>query len=113
MSMKTTAVYIYHGALPALAAAVHKTIEELGLITAHEQSDAASFSLEASEKKGIVTTKWPGKLVIKCTSYNGVYTLNVTADLILNLASAAQELRNHAKLDEFMDMVKAYAPDNK
>jgi hypothetical protein len=39
--------------------------------------------------------------------------LTVTADLKLNLASAAQELRNHAKLDEFMDMVKALAPDVK
>jgi hypothetical protein len=37
----------------------------------------------------------------------------VTANLNLALASAAQIIRNQAKLDEFMDMVKALAPNIK
>jgi hypothetical protein len=111
--MKTTAIYIYHGTPAALSAAVRKAVDILELLTANELANGNSFSLEAEEKKGLLSTKWPGKLIIKETFENGVCTLTVTADLKLNLASAAQELRNHAKLDEFMDMVKALAPDVK
>ena len=62
---------------------------------------------------GLITTKWTVKFIIISTFVNGSSTLTVTANLNMLLASVAQGLANQAKLNEFMDLVKSFAPDTK
>jgi hypothetical protein len=109
--MEATAVYVYNGSLTNLLSAVRKVIEQMKLITKNENINSGSFLLEASEKMGFISTKWPGKFIIKSAFENGNSTLTVTANLNLVLASVAQGLANQAKLNEFMDLVKSYAPN--
>jgi hypothetical protein len=60
-----------------------------------------------------ISTKWPGKFIIDLAFADGTSTLTVTANLNLVLAPAEQVLRNQAKLNEFMEMIKALAPNIK
>jgi len=113
MSMDATAVYVYKGSPSALLSGVRQAIDKMNLITKNENVNVNSFSLEASEKMGWITTKWTGKFIIKSTFENGSSTLTVTANLNMLLASVAQGLANQAKLNEFMDLVKSFAPDTK
>jgi hypothetical protein len=113
MSNNEAAVYVYHGPLPTLLDGVRQAVTAMKLITSEEVATPNSFSLAAAEKKGFITTKWPGKFVVKAATGNGVSTLVVTAEMKLTLASTAQELGNEAKLNEFMELIKAFAPDTK
>ncbi len=105
------AVYVYKGTPSALLSGVRKAIDSMGLITKNENVNVDSFSLEASEKTGWITNKWPGKFIINSSFENGTSTMTVTANLNMILGSVAQGLANQAKLNEFMDLVKSYAPN--
>jgi len=113
MSNDVTAVYVYSDPPTALLSAVRQAIVKMNLLTKLEKVDGNSFSMDAAEKMKFISTKWPGKFIINSSFADGVSTMMVTANLNLTLASAAQILRNQAKLDEFMDMVKALAPNTK
>ena len=111
MSIYATAVYNYNGSLSILLSSVRKTIDSMKLITANENVTANAFSLVAANKLGFISTRWPGKFIIKAALANGAANLTVTADLNMFLASQAQVLTNQAKLKEFMDLVKSFAPN--
>jgi hypothetical protein len=109
--MDAIAVYVYHGSPSDLSSAVHKAIDNMKLITKNENVNSNSFSLEASYKLGLITTLWPGKFIINSAFANGISTLTVTAKMNLILGSQAQGLANQAKLTEFIDLVKSFAPN--
>ena len=113
MSNNVTAVYVYSGPPSALVSAVRQAAGKMSLITKQENINDSSFSMEASEKMHFISTKWPGKFIIDLAFADGTSTLTVTANLNLVLAPAEQVLRNQAKLNEFMDMIKALAPNIK
>jgi len=113
MSNNVTAVYVYSGPPSALVSAVRQAAGKMSLITKQENINDSSFSMEASEKMHFISTKWLGKFIIDSAFADGTSTLTVTANLNLVLAPAEQVLRNQAKLNEFMDMIKALAPNIK
>jgi Short C-terminal domain len=110
MSIDATAVYIYKGSLSDLLSGVRKAIDSMKLVTGNENVTANAFSLVAANKLGFISTRWPGKFIIKAAFANGAANLTVTADLNMFLASQTQVLTNQAKLNEFMDLVKSFAP---
>jgi hypothetical protein len=81
------------------------------LVTGNENVTASAFSLVAANKLGFISTRWPGKFIIKATSANGTVNMTITADLNMVLAPQSQVLMNQAKLTEFMDLVKSFAPN--
>jgi hypothetical protein len=113
MSNNVTAVYVYSGPPSTLVSAVRQAAGKMSLITKQENINDSSFSMEASEKMHFISTKWPGKFIIDLAFADGTSTLTVTANLNLVLAPAEQVLRNQAKLNEFMEMIKALAPNIK
>ena len=82
------------------------------LVTGNENVTATAFSLVAANKLGFISTRWPGKFIIKAAVAGGIANLTVTADLNMILASQSQVLMNQAKLTEFMDLVKSFAPNH-
>jgi hypothetical protein len=100
MSNNVTAVYVYSGPPSALVSAVRQAAGKMSLITKQENINDSSFSMEASEKMHFISTKWPGKFIIDLAFADGT-------------SPAEQVLRNQAKLNEFMDMIKALAPNIK
>jgi hypothetical protein len=110
MSIDATAVYIYNGSLSDLLSGVRKAIDSMKLVTNNENVTANAFSLVAANKLGFISTRWPGKFIIKAAFANGAANLTVMADLNMFLASQTQVLTNQAKLSEFMDLVKSFAP---
>ena len=111
MSIEATAVYVYNGSITDLLSGVHKAAESMKLVTGNENVTANAFSLVASNKLGFISTRWPGKFIIKATSANGTVNMTITADLNMVLAPQSQVLMNQAKLTEFMDLVKSFAPN--
>jgi len=59
---------------------------------------------------GLSPPAGPVNSIIKAALANGAANLTVTADLNMFLASQTQVLTNQAKLNEFMDLVKSFAP---
>jgi Short C-terminal domain len=112
MSIEANAVYIYNGSIANLLSGVRKAIDSMKLVTNNENITVNAFSLVAANKLGFISTRWPGKFIIKAASANGAVNLTVTADLNMFLASQTQVLTNQAKLNEFMDLVKSFAPNS-
>jgi hypothetical protein len=111
MSIEAAAVYVYNGSITDLLSGVHKAAESMKLVTGNENVTASAFSLVAANKLGFISTRWPGKFIIKATSANGTVNMTITADLNMVLAPQSQVLMNQAKLTEFMDLVKSFAPN--
>jgi hypothetical protein len=111
MSIEAAAVYVYNGSITDLLSGIHKAIDNMKLVTANENVTASAFSLVAANKLGFISTRWPGKFIIKAAFAGGITNLTVTADLNMFLASQSQVLMNQAKLTEFMDLVKSFAPN--
>ena len=111
MSIEANAVYVYNGSITDLLSGVHKAAESMKLVTGNENVTASAFSLVAANKLGFISTRWPGKFIIKATSANGTVNMTITADLNMVLAPQSQVLMNQAKLTEFMDLVKSFAPN--
>ena len=111
MSIDATAVYVYNGSITDLLSGIHKAADSMKLITNNENVTANAFSLVAANKLGFISTRWPGKFIIKAAFTDGAANLTVTADLNMVLASQSQVLMNQAKLTEFMDLVKSFAPN--
>ena len=110
MSIEANAVYIYNGSTADLLSGVRKALDSMKLVTNNENVTVNAFSLVAANKLGFISTRWPGKFIIKAASVNGAVNLTVTADLNMFLASQTQVLTNQAKLNEFMDLVKSFTP---
>ena len=111
MSIEAAAVYVYNGAITDLLSGIHKAADSMKLITNNENVTANAFSMVAANKLGFISTRWPGKFIIKAAFSGGAANLSVTADLNMVLASQSQVLMNQAKLTEFMDLVKSFAPN--
>jgi hypothetical protein len=111
MSIDATAVYVYNGSLANLLSGVRQAVGSMKLITGNENVTANAFSLVAANTLGFISTRWPGKFIIKAASADGALNLTVTANLNMFLTSQTQVLTNQAKLTEFMDLVKSYAPN--
>ena len=111
MSIEANAVYVYNGSITDLLSGVHKAADSMKLVTGNENVTANAFSLVAANKLGFISTRWPGKFIIKAAFTDGAANLTVTADLNMVLASQSQVLMNQAKLTEFMDLVKSFAPN--
>jgi Short C-terminal domain len=111
MGIEAAAVYAYNGSTANLLSGVRQAIESMKLVTSNENVTANAFSLAAANKLGFISTRWPGKFIIKAAFAGGVTNMTVTADLNMVLASQSQVLMNQAKLNEFMDLVKSFAPN--
>ena len=111
MSIDATAVYVCNGSITDLLSGVHKAAGSMKLVTDNENITANAFSLVAANKLGFISTRWPGKFIIKAAFAGGVTNMTVTADLNMFLASQSQVLMNQAKLNEFMNLVKSFAPN--
>jgi len=111
MSIEAMAVYVYNGAITDLLSGVRQAIDSMKLITDNENVDPNAFSLVAANKLGFISTRWPGKFIIQTASAKGTVNMTVTATLNMFLASQAQVLMNQAKLNEFMELVKSFAPN--
>jgi len=81
MSIEANAVYVYNGSITDLLSGVHKAAESMKLVTGNENVTASAFSLVAANKLGFISTRWPGKFIIKATSANGTVNMTITADL--------------------------------
>jgi len=110
MSIEANAVYVYNGSITDLLSGVHKAAESMKLVTGNENVTANAFSLVAANKLGFISTAGPAKFIIKAAVAGGIANLTITADLNMILASQSQVLMNQAKLTEFMDLVKSFAP---
>jgi hypothetical protein len=108
MSKDITAVYVYDGDPKTLLGATFKAMDKMKLRVSNQNVRGDSFSMEASEKMKWLTTNWPVKFKISSVYLNGTSTLTVTAGA--TLTSLTQEFSNQAKVNEFMDLVKAFAP---
>jgi Short C-terminal domain len=111
MGIEANAVYVYNGSTANLLSGVRQAIDSMKLVTGNENVSANGFSLVAANKLGFISTRWPGKFIIKAASAGGITKMTVTADLNMLLASQSQVLMNQAKLNEFMDLVKTFAPN--
>jgi Short C-terminal domain len=111
MSIEATAVYTYNGSAANLLSGVRQAIDSMKLVTGNENVTANAFSLAAANKLGFISTRWPGKFIIKAALAGGMTKMTVTADLNMILATQSQVLMNQAKLNEFMDLVKSFAPN--
>jgi len=56
-----------------------------------------------------ISTNWPIKFKIESSFMNGTSTLIVKASS--TLTSITQEISNQAKINEFLDLVKTFAPN--
>jgi hypothetical protein len=108
MSKDITAVYVYDGDSKTLLGATFKAMDKMRLRVSNQNVRGDSFSMEASEKMKWLTTNWPVKFKIASVYLNGTSTLTVTVGA--TLTSLTQEFSNQAKVNEFMDLVKAFAP---
>jgi Short C-terminal domain len=111
MGIEAAAVYVYNGSAANLLSGVRQAIDSMKLVTSNENVTANSFSLVSANKLGFISTRWPGKFIIKAAFAGGITKMTVTADLNMILASQSQVLMNQAKLNEFMDLVKSFAPN--
>ncbi len=109
MSKDVTAAYIYNGTPNTLLSGVLKAIEKMNLTNKYENVIDNSFSIEVSEKMKWLSTNWPIKFKIESSFMNGTSTLVVKASS--TLTSYTQEFSNQAKINEFLDLVKTFAPN--
>ena len=109
MSKDVTAAYIYNGTPKTLLSGVLKAVEKMNLTAKHENVKDNSFSIEVSEKMKWISTNWPIKFKIESSFMNGTSTLIVKASS--TLTSITQEISNQAKVNEFLDLVKTFAPN--
>ncbi|MGA2883760.1 MAG: SHOCT domain-containing protein [Halobacteriota archaeon] len=106
---KKTAVYTYSGAPKDLLAGVHRAIQKMNLTKKSENINDYTFSIDASEKTKLVSTSWPIHFKIESSFMNGISELNVEASS--KLTSITQSHSNKKKTNEFLDLVKGYAPN--
>jgi hypothetical protein len=111
MSKETTAVYVYNGAEETLLSAIHRAIDTMNLNIKREYAQTESISFEVSEKMKWLTTNWPVSFEIKASLENRQWTLVVRGSS--TLTSYTQEFSNQAKVNEFLELVKSFAPNNK
>ena len=109
MSITVTAVYSYSGTQEDLLAAVLHAIQKMNLIKKNEYKSDNSFSIEASEKMKWLSTSWPVNFKIESAFVNGISKLTVLAES--ESIPVTQERLTQAKADEFIDLVKAFAPN--
>jgi len=109
MSKDITAAYVYKGSTEKLLEAVRKAINNMGLNIKNQNINKESFSFEVSEKMKWLTTNWPIKFRVDSTFANGSSTLIIKASS--TLTSYTQEFSNQAKINEFLDLVKTFAPN--
>ena len=108
MSKQITSGYNYRGDFQLLVAAVRKAIEQMELKTEFFSATGTSVSCEVAEKMKWLTTNWPVKFSVEGTYANGASVLMVQASS--TLPSITQEFSNQAKIQEFVELVKLYAP---
>jgi len=108
MSKQITSGYNYRGDFQNLVSAVRKAIEQMGLKTEVFNATGRSLSCEVAEKMKWLTTNWPVKFSIEGTYADGESVLIVRASS--TLPSITQEFSNQAKIQEFVELVKLYAP---
>jgi hypothetical protein len=111
MSKEVTSGYNYRGDFSILVAAVRKAIEKMNLKTNSDKVTDYTLSFEVAEKMKWLSTNWPVKFSVEATNKNGTSTLIVRAKS--TLTSFTQEFSNQAKVQEFIELVKLFAPSSK
>lgn len=110
MSKDISEGYNHYGDFHVLLEAIRKTIIQMKLNTKSSNITDCSLSLEAAEKMKWLTINWPVKFSIEATYKNGMSTLIVRARS--TLTSITQEFSNKAKVQEFVELVKLFAPSS-
>lgn len=108
MSKQITSGYNHRGDFQVLLSAVKKAIQQMELKTEYFSSTNTSLSCKVAEKMKWLTTNWPVKFSIEATHAEGASVLIVRASS--TLPSITQEFSNQAKIQEFIELVKLYAP---
>lgn len=109
MGKESTSGYNYRGDFQALLAAVKKAVQQMDLKTSSAKIKSDSFSFEVAEKMRWMSTSWPVKLSIEATDEKGSSLLMVRARSA-SLPSITQDFSNQAKVQEFVELVKVFAP---
>ena len=109
MSKDVTAAYVYNGIPKTLLSGVLEAIDKMNLKTKHKKEKDGSFSIEVSENMKWLSTNWPIKFNIESSFANGTSKLIVKASS--KLTSITQESSNQSKINEFLDLVKTFAPN--
>lgn len=109
MSKDITVAYNYNGDFSKLKSAVYQAIQKMNLNTKIDYSSDSHISVEVSEKMKWLSTNWPVSFKIESQNSDNGLTLVVKVGTILT--SYTQEISNQAKINEFIDLVKAFAPN--
>ena len=101
--------YGYHGDLNALLGIVEKSITQMDLKVKNKSISDNSFYFTFSERMRWLTTNWPVHFDIKAEKSKGIINLNVQA--WAQIFSITQARYTQQKAQEFLDLVKNYAPN--
>ena len=110
-SKKIFNTYRYNGELNILVGAVEKSITRMDLKIKNKSITDNSFYFSLSEKMRWLSTCWPVHLDIKAEKSGEMIDLNIQA--WYQLYSITQVKHTQKKAQEFLDLVKNYAPKRK
>lgn len=104
-------VYRYYGNLNTLLGIVEKSLTQMGLKVKNKSITDNSFYFILSEKMRWLTTNWPVHFDIKAEKSGQIINLNV--QVWSQMFSMTQAKYTQQKGQEFLDLVKDYAPKRK
>ena len=110
-SKKIFKTYRYNEELDILLQAVEKSINQMDLKVKNKSITDNSFYFSLSEKMRWLSIYWPVHLDIKAEKSGQMIDLNIQA--WYQLYSITQAKHTQKKAQEFLDLVKNYAPKRK
>lgn len=107
-SKKIFKTYRYYGELNTLLGIVEKSITQMDLKVKNKSITDNSFYFSLSEKIRLLSRYWPVHLDIKTEKSGQMIDLNIHAWSHLYVITQAKHIQK--KVQEFLDLVKSYAP---
>lgn len=102
-------VYRYRGELSKLLKGVKTACEKMSLIVKEENVSEHSFSITAANEMRWLSSTWPIKFSIEAELVDESYVLLVQGGSFMS-STAAQSANNQVKIQEFLSLIKLYAP---
>lgn len=108
MADATNLAYSYKGKIQDLLTSVKKSCEKMSLVLKDERIHKNGFSITAAQKTNWLSTNWPMKFNITAEPVGETYVLLIQG--ASSIGSITQSANNHAKAQELLSLIKAYAP---
>jgi len=101
--------YCHGGDREKLLNGVKRACQKMSLVIKEERILDKGFSITASQKINWLSTNWPMKFVIDAELIEESYTLFISGASAMG--SITQSSNNHAKAQELLSLIQAYAPN--